>query len=65
MDEVGGVDEADDAAEPPGLLEPGPEPTVEERRLLGGVGLGGDHPELAELQPHALEELADLLEMIV
>jgi len=28
--------------------------------LLVGVGLGRDHADLAELQPQALEELADL-----
>jgi hypothetical protein len=42
MDEVGGVDEAGDAAEPPGLPQPGPGLLVEELGPLVGIGLGRD-----------------------
>lgn len=60
VDEVGRVDEADHAAESLGLPQPGPQLLVEELGLLSGVGLGRDHPQLAEPQAHPLEEPTDL-----
>ena len=60
MDEVGGIDEADDSPGPPGLPQTGPQLVIEELRLLIRIGLGRDHPQLAELQAHPLEELSDL-----